>query len=58
MMDDVSSTAPELFFNCSRKAYNGKQMNKDVHFREIWLDSTLYSDYLGSVSCYMWRHFC
>jgi hypothetical protein len=42
MMDDVSSTAPEFFFNCSRKAYKGKQMNENDHFRQTSLDSTLH----------------
>jgi hypothetical protein len=51
MMDDVSSMAPEIFFNCSRKAYNGMQMNKEDHFREARLDSTLDSDYMGSILC-------
>jgi hypothetical protein len=58
MMDDESSMAPEVFFNCSRKAYDGKQMNKRVYFAKTWLDSMLYSDCLGSISCRMWGHFC
>ena len=36
-MEDVSSMAPEFFFNCSRKAYNGKQMNKEVLERPGWI---------------------